>query len=136
MKNFTPYLFFDGNCAEALEFYTSCFGGELTLTKISDSTVKDQMPKEMQQKIIYARLTSGVIDISASDWMHQTRTPKQGNTVCLHISCETDEELQGYFDTLSVGADQTVLDPLTKQFFGTYGALTDKYGVRWMFRGE
>jgi PhnB protein len=136
MLNFSPYLLFDGNCTEAMRFYYACFGGELTLTKVSDSTIKDQMPKEMQNKVIYGKLKSGVIDFSASDWVHPTRKPKQGNTVCLHIVCETAEELKGYFDKLSEGTDQTVLDPLKEQFFGTYGALTDKYGVRWMFKGD
>ena len=83
MVNFTPYILFDGDCAEAMAFYHSCFGGELSLTKLGDSPMKGQFPPEQQNKVVNSRLTSGAIDISASDWLHPTRTPKQGNTVCL-----------------------------------------------------
>jgi len=40
----TPYLFFEGKCQQAMEFYKSCFGGELTVTKLKDSPAKDFMP--------------------------------------------------------------------------------------------
>lgn len=40
----TPYLLFDGNCAEAMTFYQACLGGELTITKIGDSPMKGQYP--------------------------------------------------------------------------------------------
>jgi PhnB protein len=132
----TPYLLFDGNCAEAMTFYQKCLGGELTLTKLGDTPMKDQMPPEQHNKITYAHLKSGAIDISATDWMHPTRTPKQGNTVCLYISEATSTELRDIFDKLSEGADPTLLDPLRDMPFGSYGHLADKYGVHWFFQGE
>ena len=46
MIKLTPFLLFDGNCAEAMTFYHQCLGGELTLTKLGDTTMKDQYPKE------------------------------------------------------------------------------------------
>ena len=136
MANFTPYLLFDGNCAQAMEFYRSCLGGSLTLMRVSESPMKSQMPTELQNRIINGQLRNGYIDISASDWLHPTRTPKQGNTICLYISDAPDAELKGFFDKLSQGADPTLLDALREMPFGCYGALTDKYGVRWMFRGN
>jgi hypothetical protein len=42
--NLTPYILFDGNCHQAMEFYKSCFGGELTSMKVKDSPAKDYMP--------------------------------------------------------------------------------------------
>ncbi len=134
MAKLTPYLLFNGNCAEAMVFYQSCFGGELSLMKVADSPAKDQMPKNLHDRIIYARLKSGITDISASDWLRPDRTPKQGNTVCLYVSGGGYEELKTYFDKLSVGA--SAVDALNERFFGTYGALTDKYSVRWMFQGD
>ena len=134
VKEFTPYLFFNGNCADALNFYESCLGGTSDITKVSDSAVKDQMPKEAQDKVLYAHFKSDVVEFSASDWLHSIRTPKQGNTVCLYIG-GTYEELKDIFSKLADGADKTTLDPLSNAFFGVYGALTDKYGVRWMFKG-
>jgi len=136
MANFSPYLLFEGNCAQAMEFYQSCLGGNLTLTRVFESPMKNQMPKELQSRIINARLKSGPIDISASDWLHPTRMPNHGNTVCLYISGAPYGELKDYFDKLSEGAEPTLRDPLREMPFGSYGALTDKYGVRWMFQGD
>ncbi len=132
----TPYLLFDGNCAEAMTFYQACLGGALTITTVGDSPMKGQYPTEQQNKVINARLTSGAIDISASDWLHPTRAPQHGNTVCLYISEATYTELKEIFEKLSEGADRTLLDTLRDMPFGSYGALTDKFGVRWMFQGE
>jgi PhnB protein len=55
-----------------------------------------------------------------------------GNCVCLYLSGGTHEELRNVFERLSEGADVT--DPLRQMFFGTYGALNDKFGIRWMFQ--
>jgi PhnB protein len=74
------------------------------------------------------------VDISASDWLMLERTPIRGNTVCLFLSGGTLEELKDLFQRLSEGAEVT--DPLQKKFFGTYGALNDKFGVRWMFQAN
>jgi PhnB protein len=134
MTNLTPYLLFDGNCHQAMEFYKSCFGGELSATKVKDSPVKDHLPAVQQDKIINARLLSGNLEISASDWLRPDRTPIHGNTVCLYLSGGTFPELKALFARLSDGAELT--DPLKEQFFGTYGALNDKFGVRWMFQTD
>jgi PhnB protein len=136
MLNLIPYLLFDGNCAEAMAFYKSCLGGELTLLKAVDSPMKSLVPPEHDQKIVNANLRSGPIHLSASDWLHPTRARKKGNAVCLFLNGGTHEELREIFDKLSAGADQAVTDPLRDMAFGTYGALTDKYGTRWMFHGE
>ena len=130
----TPYLLFDGTCHDAMEFYKTVFGGELTSTKVKDSPAKDHMPSFQQQKTINARLRSGVIEISASDWLMPNRTRVPGNTVCLYLSGGTLEGLKALFDKLSDGADVT--DPLKEMFFGAYGALNDKFGVRWMFQAN
>ncbi len=131
MATLTPYLLFDGNCHEAMEFYKACFGGELTAMKVKDSPAKDHMPAVQQEKTINARLKSGNLEISASDWLRLDETRIRGNTVCLYLSGGTFEELKGYFEKLSAGADVT--DPLKEMFFGVYGALNDRFGVRWMF---
>lgn len=136
MINLTPYLLFDGNCAEAMTFYQACLGGELTITKVGDSPMKSQMPPEQHHKVVNANLKSGAMNLSASDWLHPTRSPRQGNTVCLYINGGTYNELKEILDKLSVGADLALLDPLRDMPFGSYGALTDKFGVRWMFQGE
>ena len=100
--------------------------------KVGESPAKDFKPAAMRHKVVNARLKSGDIDISASDWLMPNRTPVRGNTVCLYLSGGTKQELKGFFDRLSEGADVT--DPLKDQFHGLYGALNDRFGVRWMFQ--
>lgn len=135
MINLTPFLLFDGNCAEAMAFYQFCLGGELTITKVADTPMKDQMPPEQHHKVAYACLKSGAIEFSATDWLHPRRTPKQGNTVAMYFHGKYTE-LRAIFDALGAGADKALLDDLRDMPFGTYGHLADKYGVHWFFRGE
>ena len=130
----TPYLLFDGSCHDAMQFYKSVFGGELSSTKVKDSPAKDHMPAFQQEKTINARLRSNSIEISASDWLMPNRIPVRGNTVCLYLSGGSFEDLKSLFAKLSDGADVT--DPLKEMFFGAYGALNDRFGVRWMFQSN
>jgi predicted 3-demethylubiquinone-9 3-methyltransferase (glyoxalase superfamily) len=53
MLNLTPFLIFDGKCAEAMAFYQSCLGGELTVTRLGDTPMGDQAPPEQRQKVRY-----------------------------------------------------------------------------------
>jgi len=134
--NLTPFLLFDGNCAEAMVFYQSCLGGELTITKIGDTPMKDQMPPEQHHKVAHARLKSRLLEFSATDWLHATRRPKVGNTVAMYISGGSYKELRAIFDSLAAGADKELLDDLRDLPFGSYGHLADKYGVHWFFVGD
>jgi PhnB protein len=133
MTTLTPYLLFEGKCHEAMEFYKTCFDGELTVLKVKDSPAKDHMPEIQQNKVLNARLTKGNLEISASDWLRPDRTPIRGNMVCLYLRGGTPQELSALFQKLSEGAQVT--DPLQEQFHGYYGALNDKFAVRWMFHG-
>ena len=136
MMRLIPFLLFDGNCAEAMTFYQSCLGGDLTITKMGDTPMKSQMPPELHHKVAHAHLKSGVIEFSATDWMHAERTPKQGNTVGMYLNGGQYKELRAIFDRLAAGADSDLLDDLRDLPFGTYGHLADKYGVHWFFQGE
>ncbi|HMC86323.1 MAG TPA: VOC family protein [Chitinophagaceae bacterium] len=139
MLHCTPFLLFDGNCAEAMTFYQNCLGGELTLTKVEDTPMKAQFPAEKHTRIIYAQLKSGAMDFSATDWMASpTLDPKQGNTFSIYVTGGAYEELKTIFDKLAQGADKdkrTFIE-LNNMPFGSYGQLTDKYGVSWIFKGE
>jgi PhnB protein len=134
MTALTPYLLFDGTCKPAMEFYKSCFGGELTLLAVKDSPVRDSMPPHQHEKTLNARLKTSEIELSASDWLRTDRTPVRGNTVCLYLRAETFQQLSALFARLSDGGEVT--DPLKEMFFGAYGALNDKFGVRWMFQSD
>lgn len=136
MLNVTPFLLFEGNCAEAMAFYQSCFSAELSITRIADTPMKNHMPPEQHQQVAHAHLKSNAIEFSATDWLHPRRTPKQGNTVAMYINGGQYKELRTIFDCLARGADKTLLDDLQEMPFGAYGHLADKYGVHWFFQGE
>jgi PhnB protein len=131
MLTLTPYLLFDGTCRQAMQFYQSCLGGELTVMTVKDSPASGRLPADLQDRIINARLRGEGLDLAASDWLRPDRARVRGNTVCLYLKADTQGSLQTLFGALSVGAEVT--DPLSTQFFGTYGALNDRFGVRWMF---
>ena len=102
MLTVMPFLLFDGYCAQAMEFYKSCLGGDLTIVKVSDTPMKEQMPPEQHVKVAYAHLKNDSIEFSAQSWLHPTRTPKQGNTVCMYLTGKTYRELKDVFDKLAV----------------------------------
>ena len=133
MVNVSPFLLFNGNCAEVMTFYHTIFQGELTILKVAESPLKDQIPKDKQQLVLYARLKNDFIDLSATDWMHPTRQPRQGNTVCLFMSGGNYDDLKVYFDKLAAGGDPALLDPLVHNPTGVYGHVADKYGIHWFF---
>lgn len=132
-----PFLLFDGNCAEAMNFYHNCLGGELIITKLGDTPMKEQFPPEKHQRIINANLKSGSIEISATDWMAAPEyLPKPGDTFSIFITGGTIEEVKPIFEKLSVDASQDRFQPLHDLPFGTYGQFTDKFGFCWIFVAE
>ena len=134
--NLTPFLLFEGNCAEAMAFYQSCLGGELTIMRLGETPMGHDAPPEQQLKVTYARLKSDSVDFSATDWLHPTRVPRQGNTVAVYLQEDDYGELRAVFDKLAVGAASDLLDDLRDMPFGVYGHLADRYGVHWFFRGS
>src|SRR4051794_31633514 len=107
MLRCTPFLLFDGNCAEAMTFYQQCLGGELTLTKLADTPMKAQLPPEKHNRMINAHLKSGVIELSATDWMASpTFDPILGNMSAIFVIGEAYDELKAVFDKLADGADK------------------------------
>ena len=136
MLHVAPFLLFDGNCAEAMAFYQSCLGGELTITRLADTPMKDQARPELHDRVAYARLERGEVDISATDWQHQTRRPRPGNTVGIYLTGDSYEQLKPVFDRLAQGADRDLLDELRDLPFGVYGHLADRFGVHWFFRAD
>ena len=134
MIHLSPYLLFDGTCRSALEFYHACFGGELTVTTVGESVLRDAMPAALHPLVLNARLKTPHLEISASDWLLRDRSLCHGNTVCLYLSGGTAEDVRRYFDRLSPGAQIT--DALQQMPVGLYGALNDRFGIRWMFHAD
>jgi PhnB protein len=134
MLKTTPFLLFDGNCAEAMTFYHKCLGGELTLTKLGDTPMKDQFPQEKHNRIINAHLKNGEIEISATDWMASPEfNPILGNMFAIFVTGKIYDEMKVVFDTLADGADKKRFQELHDMPFGIYGQFYDKYGIQWIF---
>ena len=122
------YLFFDGNCGEAMKFYEGVFGGKLAI-QTYDEVPGDVPGKEkMKGKVIHASLTGGDVNLMGSD----TRDKALGaGKIELSLSGDDDAKLRKVFNGLSAGGK--VRTPLEKQFWGdTFGSLTDKFGIDWM----
>lgn len=137
MLRCTPFLLFDGNCAEAMAFYHKCLGGELTLTKLGDTPMKAHLPPEKHDRIINAQLKTEAIEISATDWMASPAfEPKQGNMYAIFVIGGSYDELKPSFDRLKDGADQERLQELHAMPFGVYGQFYDRFGVQWIFKGD
>ena len=137
MLRCTPFLLFDGNCTEAMTFYHECLGGELRLTKLGDSPMKNQFPAEKHQRIINAFLKSGEIEISATDWMNDLVSPKLGTMMSIFVIGASYAEIKGPFDKLSQEAkrDGTYQD-IHELPFGYYGQFIDRFGVPWKFKAD
>ncbi len=137
MLKSTLFLLFDGNCAEAMTFYHKCLGGELSLTRLGDSPMKDMLPPERHNRIINAHLKSGEIDISATDWMASLEyNPVLGNMFSIFVTGKDYDEMKIIFDKLAEGADKTDrmrFQELHELPFGVYGQFHDKYGIPWIF---
>lgn len=128
--NLNPYLFFDGTCREAVEFYKSTFGGELEMQARGE--VDPNAPENMKDKIIHAKLV-GEVTLMASDNMDSS-TLGTGK-MALSVGGIDEVKLRTIFDKLSEGGK--VNYPLKKEFWGdTFGTLTDKFDVDWMINIE
>jgi len=67
MSHIVAYLNFNGNCRKAMNFYKERLGGELTMQTVGESPMAGQMPPEMGPLILHSSLTSGALNLMASD---------------------------------------------------------------------
>lgn len=133
MAQVVTYLFFNGNCKEAMEFYQNCLGGKLTFNMLADSPIADQMPAEAKSGVMHADLSGDGWKLFGSDMVGPDGL-RSGNTISISVIGKDLAEIQASFDKLAVGGKVT--QPLKQESFGTYGDLIDKYGFRWMFQAD
>ena len=123
-----PYLTFDGNAREAMEFYASVFGGNLAVNTFAEFGAAGSPDAD---RIMHAQLeTDAGYTIMASDVTSDMQfEPMAGLSVSL--SGDDADRLRGYWDRLS--ADGTVTMPMQQQAWGDeFGMCVDKFGVPWM----
>jgi PhnB protein len=122
-----PYLFFAGNCRQAVEFYHTVFGGDLDLSTFAE--LPDPAMQARGDGIMNADFTGGLVEFMASD---SDRTePYPASCISLSITGDDAEAITAAFTKLAEGG--IITSPLTKEFWGaTFGTVTDKFGIDWM----
>lgn len=129
MKPLIPYLFFNGNCREAMNFYQQCFGGELEIMTYGDAPQQNNHPAGPENEIIHSFLKNDHFTLMASDWPNQGA--KLGDNVQLNISCESLAEIEELFKKLTNGGK--IIQSLSDTFWGArFGMLIDQFGIHWM----
>jgi len=125
-----PYLFFDGRCEEAVEFYRKALGAEVTgLIRFKDSPDPAMAPPGAGNKVMHACLRVGETTVMASDGRCEGQPSFQG--FALSLTVPNEAEAERLFGSLSAGGQ--VQMPLTKTFFSPrFGMLADRFGVSWM----
>lgn len=138
MKEINAYLFFDGNCREAMTFYQETLGGELQVMPFSAApggVVKDTGDPQDKDRVMHACLAKGPAKVMASDTMPGMPLLRQGDNFSLSVNCESRQEIERLFTALSEKGKVTM--PLADTFWGAYfGMLTDRFGVDWMLSFE
>lgn len=127
-----PYLMFNGNCKDAMDFYKSIFGGTLTIQTFGEAGAP--VSEAAKNQVMHADLQGETLRLMASDGGTGTGTdmPLQiGNNISVSLSGDDEKNLTNYFNGLIDGGK--VDQPLVKAPWGdTFGMLTDKFGIHWM----
>jgi len=123
-----PYISFDGNAKQAMEFYKGIFAGTMALNTFGESGGLDTPDPD---KVMHGMLEtdSGFTLMGADTPPGMEHAP--GNNMAVSLSGDDSDELRGYWEKLSDGG--TVSVPLEKQMWGDeFGMCVDKFGIPWM----
>ncbi|NMO54713.1 VOC family protein [Actinoplanes sp. TBRC 11911] len=123
-----PYITFNGNAREAMEFYHSILGGDLTVNTFGEFGNPDPA---VADKVMHSMVTSprGYMLMASDTAPGMPFTA--GNNMSISLSGDPGEGLEDVWDKLAAGG--TVHVPFEKQMWGdVFGLLTDRYGIQWM----
>ncbi len=128
-----PYLFFEGRCDEALEFYRTALGATVTmLMRFKESPEPPPpgtLPPGGSDKVMHASFRVGETEVMASDGNCSGQAGFRG--ISLTISADDEAQAERVFNALAAGG--SVQMPLAKTFFSSsFGMVTDRFGVAWM----
>lgn len=129
-----PYLFFDGRCEEAIEFYRGALGAEvLMMMRFKENPDAAMTPPAAhagnENKIMHACFRIGESSVMASDGNCTGKPAFQGMSLSLTVPNETEADKK--FNALANGGQVQL--PLTKTFFSPrFGMVADRFGVSWM----
>ncbi|CAM5303276.1 VOC family protein [Streptomyces aurantiogriseus] len=128
VSRLNPYLSFDGNARQAMEFYKEVFDGTLRLNTFGEFGQKDTPEAD--------KIMHGMLETPSGFTLMGADTPPgmefaQGTNFSVSLSGDDDTELRGYWEKLSSGGSVSV--PLEKQMWGdVFGMCTDRFGIPWM----
>jgi PhnB protein len=130
-----PYVFFNGGCEQAVEFYCNALGAEVeAMIRFKDSAeppVPGMIPPDFENKIMHASFRIGQTTVMASDGCSADKAHFEGFS--LSPSVPSEAEAERAFAALADGGP--VQMPLTKTFFSSrFGMVTDRFGVSWMIQ--
>ncbi len=123
-----PYISFDGDARQAMEYYESVFGGQLTLSTFGEFGAPDAASAD---KIMHGQLEtpSDFVLMGADTPPGMDYDP--GTNISVSLSGDDSDELRGYWQKLSDGGNVSV--PLEKQMWGDeFGMCTDRFGISWL----
>jgi PhnB protein len=125
-----PYLFFDGRCDEAIDFYKKALGAEVgMLMRWKDSPDKSMCTAGNENKVMHSSLKIGETRVMASDGRNTGKPKFEGFALSLNTKDEADADR--LFNALADGGQVTMA--LSKTFFSPrFGMVADKFGVHWM----
>ena len=125
-----PYLFFEGTCDEAIQFYQRTLGATVQgIMRFKDSPEPSMCPPGMNDKVMHANIKIGETTVMASDGRCSGQRSFGG--FALSITAPTEAQAEQWFAALSEGGQ--VQMPMTKTFFSPrFGMVADRFGVSWM----
>jgi PhnB protein len=127
-----PYLVFNGNAAEAMKFYQTVLGGELTMRTFGEALIARNL--EEKDRIVHATLRSDYFAFMACDTPLGSEV-RCGSNIHLRLGGKDSRRLGAIFRGLAAGGQVTT--PMSRQVLGdTFGMVKDKFGVRWMINIE
>lgn len=123
------YISFDGHAREAMTFYRSVFGGELTIATFADFGMSDAPPDGM----MHSELRADGFTVMGADAFGEPAEGWGANRVHAAFMSDEIDRVSGFYDAfVERGAD--VVQSLEKQVWGDfYGEIVDPWGVAWMF---
>lgn len=132
-----PYLFLNGNCREAFEFYEQCLGGKITMMLSNREAPPEaqmpDMPKDWLDKIMHVRLEVGDWVLMGSDCPPSMFEGNKG--FCVNLGINDLEKAESIFNELA--KDGTVQMPFEQTFWAfRFGSAVDRFGIPWMVNCE
>ncbi len=133
MAAIETYLTFDGNCAEAMNFYQRTLGGELTLMTIGESPMREHANEANAGRIMHARLKLSDSMLMAADTMAEGHYDGM-HGFSLSLTYTSIAEARRVFDALAEGGKVGM--PRQETFWvELFGMVTDRFGTPWMING-